>query len=252
MLYIHNLKDLNRKSAEIEVTQLIRDIKKIQKQPLTFEGLHKHLAEFFISKTDMDMMGQALNIIPDTVHAIVALSKSGGPYATVNMKRACEALEEIPLPLNNNITYGQTMFEWQESMVSEMHELLVAIPKLKGDAEKKAHDKRLSAVFETILRNTEFAFNYKDIINEAQTQRMKSLLDSIDKGFFMHMKLEDHLKKDNPASKQVPQTDKAKLDEITKNIRLIKASVDRAYDHNMRMLDLAIILYAYIRWLSTK
>lgn len=252
MLYIHELKDLNLKTAEIEVTKLVRDIKKREKQPLTNQNLNNHISEFFISKTDMETMSKSLSLIPDTINAIVKLSKAGGPYEPVNLKRACAALEEMPIPLSNNITYGQEIAEYQEVMIQDLVALLNQIPKLKTDADKRAHDKSMSPVFEKILRGKTFHFNASDIINEAHIERMTFLAESVDKGFFFHVKLEEHLKKEDPRFKEVPSGERQVFDTIGKNISLIKAGIDRAYEHNMRMLNLAVILYAYVRWLSAK
>jgi hypothetical protein len=251
MLYIHTLKDLNQKSADIEVTQLVRDLKKLHKLPLTSQALYNHLSEYFVSKTDIEAMNKALTLIPDTIKQIISLSKSGGPYEAINLKRACQALEEMPLPLAANITYCQTVAEYQQPMVAELTTLFNEIPKLKTDTDKKAQDKKITPHFEMILRNKAFSFNYSDIINEANTGRMKSLSESIEKGFFFHVKLEEHLKKEDP-KKQVSGDQKALLDSIVKNIASIREGVDRAYEHNMRMLTLAVYLYAYVRWLSGK
>jgi hypothetical protein len=250
MLYIHELKDLNRKSADIEVTQLVRDIKKVQKQPLTAQALHNHLSQFYISKTDVDVMSRALDIIPDTVKMITALSKSGGPYAVQNLKRAVSTIQEMPVALSNNITYGQRILDWQQSMAAELASLFNQIPKLTTDAQKKAHDRQLTDIFQMILRNPEFVFNYKDIINEAHTLRMKSLQESIDKGFFFQVKLEEHLKGEQ--TKEVPPGHKQAMDTILKNLSLIRESIDRAYEHNLRMVSLAVMLYAYVKWVSAK
>jgi hypothetical protein len=251
MLYIHTLKDLNQKSADIEVTQLVRELKTMHKIPLTTQALYKHLSNYFISKTDLEAMSRALNLIPDTVNQIVALSKTGGPYEAINLKRACQALEEMPIALSNNITYGQAIAEEQQAIVQELTTLLNAIPKLKIDIDKKNHDKKLSPYFEMLLRSKTFVFNFADIINEAHTGRMKSLSDSIDKGFFFHVKLEEHLKGDSKTP-ALPANQKAALDSIVKNIASIKEGVERAYEHNMRMMTLSIYLYAYVRWLSGK
>ena len=43
----------------------------------------------------------------------------------------------------------------------------------------------------------------------------------------------------------------AEVEYIQKNIELIKKGIERAYDANMRMVNKALVLYAYVKWLNT-
>jgi hypothetical protein len=38
---------------------------------------------------------------------------------------------------------------------------------------------------------------------------------------------------------------------LLKNVTLIKKGIDAAYDMNMRMVNLAVILYSYVKWLNS-
>jgi hypothetical protein len=71
----------------------------------------------------------------------------------------------------------------------------------------------------------------------------------MDHGFFFHVPIEDYLNKHEGKDMAKSQTaEVAAIDSINKKINVIKDGVDRAYDANMRMLNMAVVLYAYIKW----
>jgi hypothetical protein len=251
MLYIHTLKDLTVKSADIECTSLIREIKKGNKMPLDESQVEKQLSIFFVSKIDVEHMRKALDMIPETVNEIVALSKSGKNLEAINLKRACSGLNEITAPLEKNMEYAIKLIAFQETFIPKITDLLSQIPKLKTDAEKKSFDESMSLFFAKILRNKkDFAFAYSDIINEAHTARMNNLTESMVHGFFFHVPIEEYLKKQEGKDLAKGQSSEAAaVDSINKQILLIKEGVDRAYDANTRMLNMAVVLYAYIKWI---
>jgi hypothetical protein len=250
MLYIHTLKDLTVKSAEIECTSLIREIKKENKIPLDEELVNKQLSIFFVSKIDIEHMTKALDIIPETVNEIVALSKSGKNFEAINLKRACSGLNEITAPLEKNMEYATKLIAFQETFILKVTDLLNQIPKLKTEPEKKAFDETMSGFFGKILRNkSDFIFAYSDIINEAHIARINNLIESITHGSFFHVPIEEYLKKQEGKDLVKSQSvEAAAVDSITKKLIIIKEGVDRAYETNMRMLNMAVVLYAYIKW----
>ncbi len=255
MLYIHELRDLNPKSAEIESVQLIRGIKSKNSLPLSEDMVRDNLSAFFVSKTDIDSMSRALDLINGTTNDIVLLSKATLNIEPINLQRACSGLQEIPNALRKNMNYAQKMLEWQDIVVGQVTTLLNSIRSLETDDEKKAFDKEMSAIFERTLRSKEdLSFKFEDIINEAHMARVKSLAEMMEKGSFFKVKLEEHLKKEDISSiiKRIPQEDIEKVEVIGRKMSEIRKGVERAYEHNMRMLNLAVVLYAYIRWIGSK
>jgi hypothetical protein len=253
MLYIHSLKDLNPKTVDIESVSLIREVKKLNTMPLSEEKLAKHLAEFLVSQTDMEEMSKSLNFIPEAINDIIELSKSDGKYELINLQRALSALQELSAPLDRNIDYAAKMKEWQELFMPELTSFLNQMLSLKTANEKKMYEDKLKGIFKKILRNdNDFVFNSKDIVNEGSVQRINSLAQSMKEGFFFHVKMEDYLKKSdfNTLKGKIPQEDLDKVNSINQNIIEIQKGIERAYNNNMRMLTLAVVLYAYIKWLK--
>jgi hypothetical protein len=251
MLYIHSLKDLTVKSAEIECTALIREIKKENHLPLEEGQVEKQLSIFFVSKTDVEHMDKSMGLVLETVNDIVALSKAGKNLEAINLKRACAGLNEISSPLAKNLEYVKKMISFQDIFIPKVTDLLNQISELKTDAEKKAFDEQMSQFFARILRNKkDFTFAYEDIINEAHTARLNNLVESMQHGFFFHVPIEDYLKKQEGKDMAKSQTaEVAAVESIAQKIKSIKDGVDRAYEANMRMLNMAVVLYAYIRWI---
>lgn len=250
MLYIHSLKDLNNKSAEIESVYLIREIKRKTPPPFNEGKLLDYFSLFFVSKTDLENMSQALELIPNTIKEIEELPKGSGDYELLNIKRACSALTEIFEPLKNNITFAMDISEWQDSSIIEMAALLKGIPALRSNDEKMVFEKRIGAVVEKVLRNREdFMFNANDIINEAHTSRGNYLKECVDKGSFFHVKLEEYIQRQdfNAIAKRLPKEDLERFNSINKNITVIKEGLERAYESNMRMISFAITFYAFIK-----
>ncbi|MFH1209476.1 MAG: hypothetical protein V1663_01680 [archaeon] len=255
LIYIHTLKDLSPKSAEIESTYLVRDLKQRGKLPLKEDDIVEEFSSFFVSKTDIDAMIKALDTVPLTVQEIIDVSQEKGDkgnFELINLQRACSALQEIPNPLRKNINYAKNLFEWQNLFITQVTPLLNIIPNLKTQNEKLMYQDKISNIFERILRNKEnFMFNFEDVIHEGQLTRMRDLSESMKNGFLFHVKIDEHLKKENFGNikKRIPDDELERTNIINKKINDIKEGVERAYDANMRMVNMAILLYSYVRWL---
>lgn len=253
MIYIHTLKDLNIKSLEIESNFLIRDIKHKNSFPLQAESLNKEISPLFISKESISLMQNSLDVLPKVITGIFELSKTQDLYELVNIERACSDLDKVFGPLKKSIEYCSSISEWQNNCVKEIQELFNKLPKLRTKEEKIAHNDKLSSLFEKILRNKEsFSFNYNDIINEGHTNLIKYLNESMAKGFLFHVKLDEYIHKLDfkIIQQRIPKEEQEKVDNISKQIAEIKKGVDTAYEMNMKMIQLAIILYSYMEWIK--
>lgn len=256
MLYIHQLKDLTPKSADIEVIPVIREIKTRTPYPLREENVKDYLELFFVSESEKKHMERALEQILGAVSDIQALLNLKDPdFEPVNLQRAINMIKEIPPFLLTNLNFARDIGEWQEGFVAEFAPLFNIIPNLKnkGQEEKVAVNNKLNTIFEKLLRSNEFNFNYKDVVSEGQKSRMTDLSESMAKGFFFKVLLEEEIKKQNfeLIRSRIPGEKLRKVDFIRMKVDDIKKGVDAAYDFNFRMINWALVVYGYIKWLST-
>lgn len=258
MLYIHQLKDLTPRSADIEVVPVIREIKTRTPLPLREENVRQYFELFFVSESEKKSMTKALEIIPAAINEIQALlSTQDREYEAVNLQRAITMLNEIPQFLLNNLNYAKEIADWQNDFASSFAPLFNQLTTLKtrSQDEKIEVNNQLNNIFEKLLRNeckNGLAFNYGDIISEGQTSRMKDLNESMEKGFFFHVLLEEEIKKQSfdLIKSRISGEKLRKVDLTRMKISDIKRGVDAAYDLNMRMLQWALVVYGYIKWLS--
>jgi len=256
MLYIHQLKDLTPKSADIEVVTVIREIKTRTPFPLREEHVRSYFELFFISESELRAMIKAHELIPQAVQEVQALLQyKDQDYESVNLQRAITMLKEIPPFLLNNINYAREIGVWQSDFVVAFTQLFNQIPDLKHqpDETKREVNSALNNIFEKILRNNEMAFNYRDVVSEGQTSRMRDLSESMEKGFFFHVLLEEEIKKQSfeIIRHRIPGEKLRKVDAIRFKVEDIKKGVDAAYDINMRMISWALVVYGYIKWLMS-
>jgi hypothetical protein len=252
MLYVHQLKDLTAKSADIESVFIIRELKQKTPLPLTEEKIGEYFSLFFVSESEKNAMARAYSLIDTTMQDIIQLAHmNDSELEPINLQRAINMLKEIPQPLLNNLNYAKEVSAWQEGLVKEFPHLITSIPHLKAQQEKVACNIKLNAIFEKLLRNNEMAFAYKDVINEAHTSRMNDLSESMGKGFLFHIFLEEELKKlDFSKIKQRISPGKLEaVERIHARVNDIKKGVDAAYELNMRMVTWAINIYGYIKWM---
>jgi len=116
------------------------------------------------------------------------------------------------------------------------------------DAIKELND-RINELFNHILRNRDFSFNYNDLINEVHTSHIKDLYNMIDNGFLFHVRLEEELAKTkfNVIKLRIPQELLLTSEKIKEGVLEIKQGVDKAYQINMNSINFALLLYSYIR-----
>lgn len=254
MLYIHQLKDLTQKSADIESVFIIRELKQKTPLPLTELKVMNYFSLFFVSESEKNAMNRAYSLIDTTIQDILQLGKLEDPdFEPVNLQRAINMLKEIPDPLINNLNYAKEIGAWQEEMSKEFAPLLNTIPHLSSQQERVACNNRLNSIFEKLLRTKDMAFNYRDIIYEAQTSRMANLNESLTRGFLFRTLLEEEIKKHdfNIIKHRIAPAKLEAVERINARAAEIKKGVDAAYEVNMRMLVWGLNIYAYIKWMTT-
>ena len=253
MIYIHALKDLNPKTIEIESTELIRELKQKIKLPFSEQKIKEYLTPLFISNTDIEVIESAIQeLMPATDKIIKVFLKKDPVNEPVNLGRAAQMLREMQDPLQKNMEYIKEMELMQGYLSTQITEILNTVPKLATREEKIQYNEKIKKIFRILLRNEHMAYNAAEIINEAQTKRIKDLSESLTKGYLFHFTLEDELRKAT-FDEVRPRIKKESLDEseeILKSVQKIKKGIDRAYDSNMRMLSWAVTLYAYLKWIT--
>lgn len=253
MLYIHKLKDLNPKSADIESTQLIRELKSKTPMPISEAKFKELVLPFFITDTDRKHILVAIDLLTPTIEELQQLIARNDPlFEQISLTRTLNNLTEIPAPLIANLAYLERLNEWKEQFMHEFPMILNTIPKLRTQQEKVAFNQELNNVFEKILRNTEFCFNFEDIINEAHTEHLHSINEAMNNGFMFHFTLEEEMKKlkFDAIRQRIPPLELAKIDNLSLSLMNIKDGIDRIYELNMKKVNLAVILYSYVKWVN--
>ncbi len=254
LLYIHGLNQLSSKSAELESVYLMRELKQKVSYPLSNDKLNNMFVPFFASQTDLDLMQQTLELIPVTVEAVQRLIQEQNPvHEAINLQRTVNILQEMVEPLQVNLQFASQMFQTQDSLVGNLTGLLNSIPKLRTMDEKMGVNNQLKEVFYFILRNKDFCFNYVEVISEAQLNHITGLMESLNKGYLFHFSLEDELKKRSFDSlkSSLPIEKVQDAEGIAMNVLLIKKGVERAYNFNFSIINMAVIIYSFIKWFNT-
>ncbi|MEM4260324.1 MAG: hypothetical protein QXG00_03740 [Candidatus Woesearchaeota archaeon] len=254
MLYIHDLGKFNIKTAEIESVYLIRELKTLTPHPFSEEKVTEYLKPLLISEKDIKEMIEAFDEIEHVILCIEKIQKlRDEDYEPINLQRAINMLNEIPKPLMNSIKYSQELLEWQKEFIEKIKDLLNSIPKLVSIEEKKLVNEEFNNIFKKILRNEEFRFNFSDVINEAELKRITNLNESLANGFLFHVTLEEEINKVPFAIRKhhIALEKLNKNEEISNRVVKIKKGVETAYQVNMKMINLALVLFSYIKWLQT-
>lgn len=255
MLYIHALHHLTTKTAEVESVYLIREIKSKTPYPLKEPQMKDYFADFSVSETDTQMMAQTLALVEPTIQEVERiLQENDSVHESVALQRTLQMLKNVPLAMQKNLSFTEAIMYWQQgTFISDVTTIFNSLPKLKTREEKIAGNDKLNEIFGKILRNKDFAFNGYDLVNEGQVSEMGALMESINKGFLFHYTLEEELRKESfdNVKRRIPAAKVQEIDQIKKNIEEIKRGVERAYQCNMRMVNTALVMYAYVKWLNS-
>ncbi len=198
-------------------------------------------------------MQQAVDVIEPTIQQVQQLLQERSPvYEPINLQRTIAILKEMPPSLLQNIHYFESIIPWQEPYILALVPVLNGIPKASTMAEKKQWNDFLNLFFERILRTDQFAFNGQDIIHEGPLAQIVGLSESMSKGYFFHISLEEELKKVpiETFKRRLPSAEVLAADAVGENIEKIRKGVQRGYESNLRLLNWAVVIYAYVKWLS--
>ncbi|MDP3734473.1 MAG: hypothetical protein Q8R37_04540 [Nanoarchaeota archaeon] len=239
----------------MESVYLVREFKEKTPFPLQENLLEEVFAEFSVSESELQSINNAITLISPTIEEVKALlQKQSSLYETINLQRTIQLLKEIPLVLVNNARYLERIQQWQATSPAAMASLLNKIPALRAAHEKMQTNQQIKDLFAFLLRNQQFMFLAQDIVHEGPVAQINGLAESMEKGFFFHISLEEEYNKISfdTLKSRIPPAELEKFTVIEQNIKLIKKAVDAAYQANMRQVNLAVVLYSYVKWLTQK
>jgi hypothetical protein len=255
MLYIHALHHLTPKTAEVESVYLIREIKGKTPYPLKESQMQEYFGDFSVSETDTQAMSHSLSLVEPTIQEVERLLQENDPiHESVALQRTLQMLKNVPAAMQKNISFTEAIMYWQQgTFITDLTTVFNSLPKLKTREEKISGNDKLNDIFGKILRNKDFAFNGYDLVNEGQVSEMNALIESLNKGFLFHYTLEEEMRKESfdNIKHRLPPAKVQEIDQIKKNIEEIKRGVERAYQCNMRMVNTALVMYAYVKWLNS-
>ncbi|MEK6940223.1 MAG: hypothetical protein AABX31_05850, partial [Nanoarchaeota archaeon] len=211
--------------------------------------------EFFVSSSELQVIDGSSKLVEHTIGMIKALAQlESEVYEAVSLQRAIQALSPITAALESNLAYLQQVQVWQATSSSALSNLLNQIPKLRTQEEKLRANDEIKGLFQFLLRNQGFVFHAQDMVHEGPVAQVNGLVESMQKGSFFHFSLEEEYKKvDFSAIKRrLPAENLQRVEEVEQNVLKIKRGIDAAYNANMRMVNLSVILYSYVKWLSNR
>lgn len=241
--------------AEVESVPLIRDIKRETRFPITEQQIRERFSGFFVQAADIGVMQASLQQVQPAINEIQKLlERKDGDFEDVNLLRALKLVSENPSALYHNIHFAQQISEWQDGFVKEITEIFNRMPELKTQEEKIEFNERLNKVFEKILRNKEFCFKFEDLVHEMQVEHLNDLRTILPQGYLFKITVEEDLNKVdfNVIKKRIPRSKLDISERILGQIVDVKNGVEVAYKINMRMIEWAVMLYAYVKFLSRR
>jgi len=253
MQFIHQLHHLNSKNAEIEATQLLRELKKKTPAPFDADRMLHVFAEYFVSDLDINGIKRSLELLDPTVEAVRGLLYSEDKeYEPINLQRAISTLEILGPALKGSLVYAEQLQAFQDPFVPAITELLNNLPYLKTDQERAKVDKKLTEAFVALLRIDGMSFNTEGIVYERELEAIESLRKSMHNGFLFHITLEEELHKlpFYKIAERIPEPKLAFVGQLHRAMDEIGKGVERAYQIDMRAVEWAVIIYAYIKWMT--
>lgn len=241
--------------ADLESVYMVRNLREKVKLPLKEEVMEEAFCEFFVSSSELQAVEESVALVEPTIEMIRSLAQLESPlYEAVSLQRAIQALAPVTAALESNLSYLQQVQVWQATSSSALTALLNQIPKLRTQEEKLRVNDDIKGLFQFLLRNQGFVFYAPDMVHEGPVAQVNGLIETMQKGAFFHVSLEEEYKKVdvNTIKRRVPAEELQRVDAIEQNILKIKKGIDTAYNANMRMVNLSVVLYSYVKWLSNR
>ncbi len=255
MLQIHQLRQLTPKAAELESIYIVRRLREKGSLPLTEQHMQEETAEFVISPTDLEAMEQAQSLLEPTIKTLQGLLQERNPFhEPANLQRAVQILKEASQPLQQNAAFLRQQMEFLSTAAPFMASILNSLATARTAGEKQVINENLNNLFSRLLRSSNFTFRHDDLVHEAQLSHVVGLKESMEKGFLFHVSLEEELKKLPYAviQRRLPQEKIVEAAWLAENISVISKGVEKGYDANMRLINIALIWYAHVKWIVSR
>ena len=255
MIYIHKLEQLVPGIADIESVPLIRDIKRETSFPFQEDLIKRKFSGFFVKESDIALMGEALqNVQPALDELQTVLEKKDSEFEEVNILRALKLVDEIPHALEKNIAYAKDILEWQDEFLREITAIFNEIVQVKSHDELLELNNRLNLVFLKLLRNNEFTFKFNDLIHEAHVEHTNDVKTILPQGYLFNKTIEEEINKIdfNIIRRRISRSNLDSSDRVLSRVIEVKRGVDKAYQINMKMVEWAVMLYSYVKFLKTR
>ncbi|HLD00394.1 MAG TPA: hypothetical protein VJC39_01485 [Candidatus Nanoarchaeia archaeon] len=251
MLYIHKLIDLNRRVADSECIPLVREFKEKIWTPLSYGQIDTYFKDCLITEESITQMEETLFLVNMTLEKVQKLLNERNPlYEPISIQRTIKLLQTIPLALQNNILFAQEMKLWFPTMLLEATQIFNQIKTVPSRETGVQLNSRLSRLFERLLRNNDFKFKYEDLIYENHVEAANGLVESMGKGFFFHVTLEEEIKKLSfqQIKGRIPKDELNLVSELEKDIQSLCRGVKVAYEFNHKIVQASVILYSGVKW----
>jgi len=255
MIYIHKLEQLVPGIADIESVPLIREIKSEISLPVSEELIRRKFSGYFVKEIDIAIMQEALQHVQPAFDELnELLEKKDNEFEETNLLRAVKLVDEMPGALNRNIDYAKEILEWQGEFVKEIVDVFNGMFDIKTKEDLLELNKRLNDVFSRVLRNNEFTFKFQDIVHEGQVEHINDLKTILPNGFLFKITIEEELNKINfnLIRRRISRRNLDSSDKILSRVLDIKKGVDTAYKINMKMIEWAVMLYSYVKYLRAR
>ncbi len=250
MLYTHKLGDLGRRTVENESIDIVREIKQKLRYPFNEQAMKEYFERFRILDSDLAVIEKGIPLCEPTAQMVEgALALNDETFESINLQRTVVSMRSVPTPLVANLAYSWELAQGHDDFVKEFTAILNVLPRLRTQEDKMAANTRVNELFAKLLRHSDFSFRSNDIIHEGQVTMLQGLLESIGRGYFFHYTLEEELKKIDfsELKRRIPHHHLTTNDTITRNIMTVQNSVDKAYVLNFRVVELATVMYAFIK-----
>lgn len=255
MIYIHKLEQLMPAVAEVEVVPLIREIKRETSFPITEQQVKQKFSGFFVKAADIEAMQAGLAQVQPVIEEIQKLlERKDGDFEDVNLLRALKMIAENPSALYHNIHFAQQILGWQEEAARELTQIFNKMPELKMQEEKLEYNERLNKVFEKLLRGKEFCFRFEDLVHEMHVEHLNDLKTILPRGYLFKITVEEDLNKVDFSviKKRIPRSKLDISERILGQVLEVQRGAEAAYRMNMKMIEWAVLLYAYVKFLSRR
>jgi len=249
MIYILTPKDFNQKLADIEAVPMIRELKKRLAYPFSPDEIEAHIGVHFLTDDEHLKMKSAFEKIAPLRNLLCGCAGEDSQFVKINLKRAVDVLTRVEPHLAGTMQYALRLREHKCLISNSFAGVLNTITSTKDPAVLAGCNQHLNSIFSCVLRCTDMRYETAGIVDEGEVSSISSLYEGINSGSLFPVSLEDEIKKTGFSEKRsaIPKDQLELNNSILAEIDAIRAGVKTAYIHNIRMMSVAMVLYASLK-----